>query len=389
MILRLRGVRQAVSCTILVLGLPLAASAGEPDDFMARADKEAKVANEFLNNALNYKLQLVAEQYDSILERQPYVDPKGACSQKLFLDLMVDTFDRNFPDIYDVLGNVSAFELRAGSKRAEDTRMKDWIPFHHKMWLPSYRVKTADAEFVIGIDKIDHFFAHGYLNYLAVEKSKTGTRAERLRNALKFNVEQENGPWGLKGAKVKSYADVSASELGMKFWKDLLDGPNPYFQCEKGRYVQRRRLDLFQLIDASLDESVNCSSYAEKEIRDAIVTHSKNLGVACPVDPQLCKRLVRAKKPNADLTLHPLCRAIADSQVESASSLTVRDVMQVGASLTSIGNLMPFWFGSGPSEIPQTKKLVPYLPTANPIQNSVPVPAQGGIETPKQSETAR
>ncbi len=385
-----------LALTMLAILFFETALAGEPDDFMARADKEAPVANEFLNNALNYKLQLVAEHYQTVSDRQIYVDPKGGCSRKLFWDLAVDAFDRNFPDIYDVLGNHSAYDLRAGSKRAQDTMTKDWVRVHYKMWVPSYRVKTADSEFVIGIDKIDHFFAHGYLNYLAVEKNKTGTRAQRLRDALKFNMEQENGPWGLKGSKVKSYADISASELGMKFWEELLDGPNPYFQCENGRYVQKRRFDLFSQIDASLDESVNCNTYAETDMRDAIVQHSKTLGVACPVDPGLCKRLAQAKKPNADLTLHPMCRGLKDSQVEQPSNLTVSDVMRMGSGITSIGNLLPFWFGSGKMEIPMTKQsgqaiqinsgpLTPHSPISNPS----PINRQGPIETPKKSETAR
>lgn len=333
--------------TILFVLTAGGAQAGEPDDFMAHADKKAAIANEYINRGLNYKLGQMAAQYKyRVTDAYTKANPRS-CSPEKFRDIVANTFDRNFPDIYDLFGSDEAYDLTAGSHVYDETPMTKWIPKHAKMWVPSYRVKTASGEFVLGVDKIDHFFAHGYLNHLAVNEVKTGTRQSRLRKALEFNRTQEHGYWGLRGTKVKSYADIAASELGIQFWENLTSGTDPIFTCENGLYVLKKPFDLFKYLDPSLDESINCSSFSDKATRDAIVGHSKKVGAACPAQADVCKKLVALKKPNADLTLHPLCRGETHSQIEETSNLSIEEVLRVGSALTSVDNLLPFWFGRG------------------------------------------
>lgn len=79
-----------------------------------------------------------------------------------------------------------------------------------------------------------------------------------------------------------------------------------------------------------------------------------------------------------------------------AVRLQQSDRSPMGSGITSIGNLLPFWFGSGKMEIPMTKQsgqaiqinsgpLTPHSPISSPS----PINRQGPIETPKKSETAR
>lgn len=335
----------ALTLFVSVLISASKSQAGEPDDFKARADTKAPVANEYINRGLNYKLGQMAAQYKYAVTDGGAKPVPGKCSPEKLRDVVANTFDRNFPDIYDLFGSSEAYDLTAGAKVYDETPMTKWIPKHPKMWVPSYRVKAGGSEFVMGVDKIDHFFAHGYLNHLAVNEVKTGTRASRLRKALEFNRTQEHGYWGLRGTKVKSYADIAASELGIQFWENLTAGTDPVFTCENGLYVMKKSFDLFKYLDPSLDESINCSSYADKATRDAIVAHSKNVGATCPARSDICKKLVGIKKPNADLTLHPLCRGETHSQIEETSNLSIEEVLRVGSALTSVDNLFPFWFG--------------------------------------------
>ena len=319
--------------------------AGEPDDFMARADKKAPIANEYINRGLNYKLGQMAAQYKYAITDAGSKEAPSSCSPEKLRDIVANTFDRNFPDIYDLFGSSEAYDLTAGPKTYDETPMTKWIPKHHKMWVPSYRVRTSNGEFVMGVDKIDHFFAHGYLNHLAVNETKTGTRSTRLRKALEFNRTQEHGFWGLRGTKVKSYADIAASELGIQFWENLTNGKDPVFVCENGLYMMKKPFDLFKYLDPSVDESINCNSYPDKATRDVMVGHAEKVGAACPAAAETCKKLVALKKTNADLTLHPLCRGEAHSQIEETSSLSIEEVLRVGSALTTVDNLFPFWFG--------------------------------------------
>ncbi len=367
--------------------------AGEPDDFMARADKKAPLANDLINANLNAQLQNVLIHYMYLASDNGTrtIDPQATCSREKILALMADSFDRNFPDIYAPYGSSAAYEMTAGAKTSEDTMMKDWVRVHGRMWVPSYRVKTKSGEHVMGIDKIDHFFAHGYLGWVADGNAKKSDRQKRHLDVLKFNLEQEKGPWGLKGSKVKSYADLSANELGHQFWRDLLDAKDPIFQCVNGTYVMKKPFDLFKYLDASVDETINCNSYSSKGMRDAIVAHSKNLGVQCPTKKETCKVLTNSRsKAVSELTLHPLCRGEKDSQVEEPSLLKVADVIKMGASLTGVTNLLPFWFGARKNNVALEKPKNASAPAvqiwAGPLENSMPIEANS---TPKTNEAIK
>lgn len=363
--------------------------AGEPDDFLARADKKAPVANDFINRGLNAQLENVARQYTYVQSNagRKTLDPKAPCSQETMLELMVDTFDRNFPDIYTPFGSEIGYDLTAGAKMYDETMLKDWVPAYHKMYVASYRVKTKSGEHVMGIDKIDHFFAHGYLSWMTKANGKKNTPRSDL-DLLKFNLAQEKGPWGLKSTKVKSYADLAVNQLGEQFWRDLFDKKDPIFECVNGAYVMKKKFDFFKYIDASVDETINCSSFASQDMRNAIVAHSKKLGVQCPASLETCKKLVRDRSPAvAEHTLHPLCRGLTDNQVETPSSLTTKDVINMASGLSGVSNLYPFWFGSGRYNKIHVKPLTtteaqqaPRQIWSGPLENSVPVDSPKTID---------
>lgn len=308
------------------------AGAGEPDDFAGRADREAPIANEAINAVLNVLLdEALADANAS----------KSSCSVEVLKRRMFYAFDRNFPEFLGALRH-TAYKYIAGPREPDASALKPYVSKHRFMWTETFKVKTKSGEHMIGLDKIDHFFGHGYLNWIAGASGTTANQNE----ILKLNHDQESGPWGLKTTNVKSYADLSANHLGVSFWKNLVDGPEPHVVCKNGKFVLSRKFDLFKYLDASVDETINCSSFASAESLTGFLAHAKNMNSTCPVSKSTCQALTKSRPGNLGvLTLHPLCRGLKHDQLEVPTPHTVEDILTKASGLLSGGeNLIPFWF---------------------------------------------
>lgn len=320
----------AILLAILLAAAP--ARGGEPDDFAGRADREAPIANEAINAVLNVLLEEALADANA---------SKSSCSVEVLKRRMFYAFDRNFPEFLGALRH-TAYKYIAGPRESEASALKPYVNKHRLMWIETFRVKTKSGEHMIGLDKIDHFFGHGYLNWVAGAAGKTANQNE----VLKLNHDQENGPWGLKTTNVKSYADLSANHLGVNFWKNLVDGPKPHVVCKDGKFVLSGKFDLFTYLDASVDETINCSSFATAESVKGFLDHAKNMNSTCPVSKSTCQALTKARPGNLGvMTLHPLCRGLKHDQLEVPTPLTVDDILAKASGLLSGGeNLIPFWF---------------------------------------------
>lgn len=320
---------------LLLVGVPLTGlpvEAGEPDDFAGRADHEAPIANDAINTVLNVLLEEALLDVNST---------KTNCSPDVLKRRMFYAFDRNFPEFLSAIRH-TAHKYIAGPREPDASALKPYVNKHRIMWIETYKVKTKSGEHMIGLDKIDHFFGHGYLNWLAGAAGSSSNQTA----VLKLNLDQESGPWGLKTTNVKSYADLSANHLGVGFWKNLVDGANPHVNCKDGKFVLSRKLDLFSYLDASVDETINCSSYASVESVTGFLSHAKNMKSTCPVSKSTCQALTKARPGIlGELTLHPLCRGQKHDQLELATPHTVEDILSKVSGLVSGGeNLIPFWF---------------------------------------------
>lgn len=323
---------QLFSFLLVAFLTPTPASAGEPDDFAGRADREAPIANEAINTVLNVLLEEALSDANS---------SKSICSKDVLKRRMFYAFDRNFPEFLGALRH-TAHKYIAGPREPEASALKPFVSKHRVMWIETFKVKTKSGEHMIGLDKIDHFFGHGYLNWVAGEGGTSTTQREILR----LNHDQESGPWGLKTTNVKSYADLSANHLGVSFWKNLVDGPNPHVICKDGKFTLSRKFDLFTYLDASVDETINCSSFATAESVTGFLEHAKKMNSTCPVSKKTCQALTKSRPGNlGELTLHPLCRGLQHDQLEVPTPHTVEDILSKASGLLSGGeNLIPFWF---------------------------------------------
>lgn len=176
----------------------------------------------------------------------------------------------------------------------------------------------------VGVDKLSHFMTEGYNYYRIFDDLKRDRNVDldklsavELREVLAEGNEQETGRYGLATTGIFSYGDVMANFQGFRFWRQVLDGPNPYFKCEGGKWVQKRQFDWNEYLNHGFDEGLNCNRYHHTRMQTAVdsaigkVTekHAYSRARSCPLDPSRCADLVQKFQPQSVVQslLHPNC----------------------------------------------------------------------------------
>ncbi len=289
------------------------AQAAEPDNFSARRDAKAVVANAPINETINAVLNLNISEFPA----------RNGCDREKFMTFINDDLDRNFPKIYKaVYLNVPI----AGPISSREVPYRAGRPYTDLYFAQSYKVEVKGQTFYVGLDKIDHFFSHGATYWDVVGKDPT-LPSDKVKKALELGVLQEHGSWGLQKPGVKSYGDLVANYEGLFFWRDLFDGKPPIIACKNGRFVKNREFKLEDYFSPGMDESLNCNSYANKEILGAIKTVTDKWGQKCPAVSGVCEGLKKDFADNAAYLLHPLCLGTGTSQVEAPSPMTTKDIL--------------------------------------------------------------
>ncbi len=143
----------------------------------------------------------------------------------------------------------------------------------------------------VGVDKLSHFMSEGAAYF--AKQMRGGTLDEILR----IGEVEERGAYGLATTGVKSYGDLAANYQGYQFWKQITDGPDPYFKCVNNMWTQVRKLDWKEFMNPMMDESVNCSEYANAKLDGGVkknieaLQKAKNATpITCPIDRVSCAR---------------------------------------------------------------------------------------------------
>lgn len=118
---------------------------------------------------------------------------------------------------------------------------------------PSSTVRLGP--WLLGVDKIDHFWIQGY-DYF--RRSREGAEPAR---AVEWGTRTERGIWGLLTTGVFSYADLAANYDGMRFYTGLLTEQSVLQRDELGCVVLARPFDWAEWIDWRYDEVLNPSLY--------------------------------------------------------------------------------------------------------------------------------
>lgn len=154
---------------------------------------------------------------------------------------------------------------------------------------------------VIGIDKLGHFMSEGHGYYLRIT-AKNGS----WEKAVRWGVYTEEGYFGLGVSGVKSFGDLAANYSGAHFWLSILDGNDPYFECQNGKFEKIRTFTWADYVNDSWDEGINCSQFSNHVTRvvgDALA--AKNM--TCPVrgTEEICAGL--SQLPDARYYVSPVC----------------------------------------------------------------------------------
>ena len=358
---------KAILVTIFLFGQ--LGSASECDNFSGRSIKKV-YGNEKINFHVNEILKsIVREANQSVQSKDDSRQELNTCDRGVLLHYFENKFGGNFPDIYGRF--IWDSPPIAGPREFKDFPFKDkYLNSFAPTFVPSYWIHSSDEDFMIGMDKIDHFFSHGYHYWRFAQRTGKPLKAA-LTDVLKFGEDQENSIWGLRGFGIKSYGDLSANYLGMTFWMNLLDGDQPHVICQAGQFELAREFRVTDYFNAAVDEGINCSSFSSKEIKDQMTAVEAKVWHQCGLPEDHCSRLV-GKFPFevAQKILHPICLGQASSRIEEPPPLSVQDFLNAAIALTSGGeNLIAFFFDTEKikSKFEQTK--VEIVETLDRIKN--------------------
>ncbi len=167
---------------------------------------------------------------------------------------------------------------------------------------------------IIGVDKFEHMFGMGF-TYFKEHYSKE----KDIKKILKKGIFLEKTALGgnILATGVFSYGDLSANFNGMRFWNHMLlksddilgadQNLGPYVACENSKWqvVEKNPIDFRNYIDASMDESINCSKFASKsgeaKFKAALVKRNfidSEGNALCPVNPDKLIELKNKYKPS-------------------------------------------------------------------------------------------
>lgn len=170
----------------------------------------------------------------------------------------------------------------------------------------------------IGADKLSHFMTEGFEYYMNQRRGKN------LREIIQQGIDEEEGHYGLSATGIKSYADMTANYQGYTFWRQVLEGDNPYLKCENGRWKQVREFRWEDYVIAGMDESINCNTYKSETMQKKVDTRTTalvtqrdpaNANRVCPLDPEGCRQTLAAiREPAAAaVVIHPSCRRAGEN----------------------------------------------------------------------------
>jgi hypothetical protein len=298
------------------------ALASETDNFSHR---QGPVQNDVVNSFIQAKLQQQIVDVHNSKNKNP-----SDCDRNLVDDLMVEHFDKNSSEVDNI-----AYRVKAGPDYNKSV-WRESLPFPgEEFYSPAMMLKLDGGNFSIGLDKMNHFFSHGYLYWKMVNENPALPK-DSVIQALKSGVAQENGVFGLKTTGVKSYGDMSTNYAGLQFWRDLWNGKPPYFTCKDGKLKVTRQFKIEDYLNASSDEAINCNSYDSNSLAKKIIGRTVILKNKCPVNKSVCQDLV--KKTDSEFReylLHPLCLGKDHNQVEVPGNKTMKDYID---TITAAGS---------------------------------------------------
>lgn len=255
-----------------------------------------------------YKINKKTQEY--LEDSLAWANKRGACSEKrLFRGLRKSFRNHIFGELAPYIINSSEIERSEVRTTQSIYRNFKWyealIPgLYAKVFSdPAGKIVNVNGH-LIGTDKFEHFMGTGYKYF------KTYYRGDQnLLEVLEKGWDLEVGFMGSVTTGVQSYADLVANFNGMRFWNHMLQkhedilGENlgPYITCKNGLWVQIKKIDWRDYIEASWDEAYNCSKFRTQALLDkvqaVIAEYQKesSINLRCPLYNENLEQVVNEK----------------------------------------------------------------------------------------------
>lgn len=269
--------KKLIALSFLVFGSALA-QAEEADEFI-RTTQLPPSANALVNQLVNQELKYLRDRINT--------DSRASCDRKYLIDRFLARLNGNNSKIGDRLKAAVTDQQTSNLFRIFDgNSVYHGIPEVKYCCIATLNLSNTP----VGIDKVDHFFGNAGMLWQEWENRPENERSESM--ILQMAANQEEGDWGIAMTGVKSYGDIGANWSGFKFYRQLLDGPNPFFTCKDNRLELIREFKIEDFINKTWTESVNCSAFRTAEIAKTFVANLKLRGMTCPSKPSDCEEIM-------------------------------------------------------------------------------------------------
>lgn len=223
-------------------------------ELLSLPDEKVKADLYRINNQVNKSIELAIDNFNSLQKSSPVA---LKCHQD---------FRRMIPSLVFMVRNTLGTGIIAGNlenwvKQKDESGVyiadKEDDIYEAYTYNPDPPINLAGH--IVGTDKLSHFFEEGYDFYEDYASHNDLAKAQKESE----DTEEHLGTWGLSASGVKSYGDLQANFDGFLFYRNLLEGNDPYVHCNQdtGKYQLAKPFNFADYIDASYDEGVNCSIF--------------------------------------------------------------------------------------------------------------------------------
>lgn len=306
--------KSSMILSLLFLVFPLLASASDP--FLCTPSTHRKTGqtteskiNEFVNAKLASINNKVGCDREDLFEeiQELLAEESGSKHAPLFNSWEGVPVSLHLEDQIYISGNINDRVSNAnwctrGSTTVSDYRSAQKLGILNsdvtpKRLSPSLNLCNQN----VGLDKLNEFFAGGAKNYQYFLDSDKSSSVDKYTDIVNERYKSERGKLGGEDTGVVSYADISASIAGLKFYNNLYhttENANNLFSCKAKRINRtQKKFDICDYVDESWDENINCQGLLSKKGKESY--RGGCLPITLTEDNfRLCKNAIERAKSN-------------------------------------------------------------------------------------------
>jgi len=289
-----------------------------------------------INSLFNQRIQEGVNKANAIQNNIGEIDKIQYCDEEVLYTELRKAIYQSYTASWGLKGYDLDIQLRQLlSKQSYSLSLKDSI-YRDINYLEGFSLNLKELSdlvningYLIGLDKIGHFFAEGWTYFELTDQKNTS-----IDKALQWGKQQETGKFGYTTTGVFSFADLVANFNGWRFWnklllkkKDPLKGilanffNRPYISCKNQiiASLKNKKLikvwelnshfDISDYIDGTWDEANNCNSYESPIIEEKVRRRIKfiNPEFRCPLIVKQCIKSQNKYGYYSKYILHPYC----------------------------------------------------------------------------------